>query len=104
MSFQHHLSRKLLLPGILAFFTGHSNFGEPPRLTAPFVHPNRAVDLVLLGDTGAAYTIEASLDLSNWFLVSTGLAVNGQFSVTHNAASNYATLFYRGKGTGNLLP
>ena len=68
------------------------------------VHSNGVVDLVLLGEAGGAYRIEASRDLSRWFLVSTGLAVNGQFTIRHDAATNHSTLFYRANALSESLP
>lgn len=78
--------------------------GALPRLGLPVVLPNRAVELTLTGQVGGAYTIEASMNLSNWFAVSSGIATNGLLMVRHNAASNYPTLFYRGKGADASLP
>jgi hypothetical protein len=78
--------------------------GGPPHLGSPMLLPDRAIELRLTGEAGTAYSIEASSNLSTWFLISGGIATNGLLTIRDNAASNYPTLFYRGKGTSDSLP
>ena len=77
---------------------------DPLRLGPPVILSNRAVELNLTGQAGTGYSVEASLNFSNWFLVSSGIATNGVLSVRHDAASNFPALFYRAKGTNTSLP
>ena len=90
--------------GVLSLLALGRLRADPPRLGPPVVLPNRAVQLTLTGQVGVAYSIQASSNLSNWFLVSTGIATNGWLTIRHNAASNFPTLFYRGTGPNDSLP
>jgi hypothetical protein len=71
-------------------------FAAAPRLDTPIVGADHNVQLTVQGDVGAEYSIEWSVDLAHWNLVSTGVAVNGALTVHHNAAA-YSTIFYRAK-------
>ena len=78
--------------------------GNPPRLGLSLSVTNRAVELSLTGEAGVAYTIETSLNLSDWSVLSSGIATNGLLTVRHDAASNNSAIFYRGRGADDLLP
>jgi hypothetical protein len=93
-----------LVLGVLGLLAFGRLLAEVPRLGPPVVLPNRAVQLSLTGQVGVAYSIQASSNLANWFLVSTGIATNGWLTIRHNAASNYPTLFYRGTVPNDSLP
>src|SRR3954468_2436409 len=83
------------LPLLSASFTSAADFKlDPPRRL-----PNGAVDLSLRGSTGTNYTVDASVNLSSWFFLSSGQASNGLFSLRHDLASNFTSLFYRGRVT-----
>lgn len=72
---------------------------DPPRRL-----PNGAVDLSLRGTSGTNYTIDASVNLSSWFFLSSGSPTNGVLSLRHDLASNYTSLFYRGRIAADALP
>jgi hypothetical protein len=57
-----------------------------PKLGQPVILSNRAIELNLSGQMGSAYTVEASTNLSNWFLISGGIATNGLLTIRHDAA------------------
>ena len=99
-----YCSGTLLTLGILGLLALLPVRSDSLRLAAPVILSNRAVELKLTGQTGATYSVEASLNLSNWFLVSTGIATNGSLTIRHSGASNFPTLFYRAKGTNASLP
>src|SRR5690348_3406280 len=80
------------------------SLGAPPRFDSPVVLPDRSVELRLVGESGSAFSIEASQNLSNWFFLSSGVETNGVLSIHHAAASNYPALFYRAKGADDSLP
>ena len=69
-----------------------------PRLDPPIVSADRNVQLTVQGDVGAEYSIEWSVNLSQWNLVTTGTAVNGSLTVHHDASA-YSIIFYRAKTT-----
>jgi len=95
---------RYLMLGVIGLLALGRVLGGPPRLSSLILLPNRAVELSLTGEVGVAYSIQASSNLSNWFLVSTRIATNGWLTIRHNAASNYPTLFYRGTGANDSLP
>jgi hypothetical protein len=95
---------RLFTLSILGLMTLSRLPAAPFQLVTPRVLSNNAFELSLTGDLDAPYSIEASSNLSNWFLVSTGIATNGLLTIHHDAASNYPALFYRGKGTNGSLP
>jgi hypothetical protein len=64
---------------------------EQVRLT------NGAVELVLVADDDKPFTIEASLDLTNWFPISNGRAVLGVLRVVDTTTTNAHQRFYRAK-------
>lgn len=87
---------------VLMAFSGQAQ--DPPRLDAPRRLASGAVDLRLTGSAGTNYTIDASVNLSTWFLLSSGVATNGVWALRHDAASNYSALFYRGRVAVDRLP
>ena len=95
---------RVLVLGFIGLLALGRLLAEAPRLGPPVILSNRAVQLSLTGQVGVAYSIQASSNLSNWFLVSTGIATNGWLTFRHNAASNYPTLFYRATGPNDSLP
>src|SRR5688572_21747164 len=78
--------------------------GNPSRPALSLSVTNRAVELSLTGEVGVAYTIETSLNLTDWSVLSSGIATNGLLTVRHAAASNNSAIFYRGRGADDLLP
>jgi hypothetical protein len=105
MNTRHHFfSRAILTIGILIFQGPQLLQGAESRLGVPVILPNRAVELTLSGQAEAPYSVEASMDFSNWFSVWTGIATNGVQSIRHDGATNYPKLFYRGKGTNDAVP
>src|SRR5687768_444546 len=77
--------------------------GGPPQLGLSVALTNLEVELKLTGQAGAAYTIETSLNLSDWITLSSGIATNGLFTVRQNVASSSSAIFYRGREGGNLV-
>jgi len=77
---------------------------DAPRLDVPRRLTNGSVDLRLTGSAGINYSIDGSVDLSTWFLLSSGVATNGVWALRHDAASNFPALFYRGRVAVDRLP
>src|SRR5436190_18268860 len=77
---------------------------DAPRLDVPRRLTNGAVDLRLTGSAGINYSIDGSVDLSTWFLLSSGVTTNGVLALRHDAASNFPALFYRGRVAVDRLP
>ena len=96
------LCRIIPLAFVFAAFSGRAQ--DSPRLDAPRRLANGAVDLRLTGSAGTHYALEASVNLSTWFLLSSGGATNGVWALRHDAASNYPALFYRGRMAVDGLP
>jgi hypothetical protein len=77
----------------------------PPRLDPPVVLPGGSVDLRLRGEMGSNYTIQASVNLADWFPVFTGVAgVSGLVTARHDAGPNRPGFFYRAREAANTLP
>jgi len=95
---------RLLILGLLGSAALFRLQADPFLLDPPLILSNHAVKLNLNGQIGLTYSIEASPNFSNWFLVSSGIATNGLLTIRHDDATNYPTLFYRGKGTNISLP
>lgn len=76
----------------------------PPQFDEPHRLVSGAVDLNLRGTVGSSYAIDASTNLVDWVLLSSGVAANGVLSVRHDAAANSPTMFYRGRSTVERLP
>jgi hypothetical protein len=87
---------------VLAVFSVSAD--APPQLDPPRRAANGAVDLDLRGIAGATYAVDASTNLSSWFLLFSGIATNGVFSIRHDSASNFAAMFYRGRSAAERLP
>ena len=90
-------SNALYSLAILYLLTIRSASGDPPRLGLTFLAPNRTVELSLTGEVGSAYTIETSLNLSNWSVLSSGVATNGLLTLRYPVASDSTAIFYRGR-------
>src|SRR3954469_25798181 len=88
----------------LSLFIVLSAGAEAPRFDPPQRLANGAVDLNLRGTAGTSFAIDGSTNLFDWFLVSSGVADNGVFSVRHDAASNFPMIFYRGRSAVEQLP
>jgi len=99
-----YFSARLIAAGILGILSLAQLRGDSPKLGQPVILASHAIEVNLSGQNGSAYTVEASTNLSNWFLISGGIATNGLLTVRHDAATNYPALFYRGKGTNTSLP
>src|SRR5688572_5594050 len=84
----------------IAAATSLNVFAAVPRLDSPIVSAGRNVQLTVRGDAGVEYSIEWSLNLSQWNLVSAGIAANGSLTVHHDASA-YSTIFYRAKTTAS---
>ncbi len=66
------------------------------RLGSAAVLSNGSFQLVLSGQAGATYRIDASTNLTTWVAVSTNTAGgNGMFIFTDTAAASYQSRFYR---------
>jgi hypothetical protein len=92
----------LLITLLLALLTANTNTNAaPPRLDLPILSANRNVQLTLHGDVGAEYSVEWSVNLSQWALIGTGIAANGLLTLHHDASA-FSTIFYRAKGTAAL--
>ena len=94
------------LPWLVLFISliASAHAQNAPHFEVPERLANGSVDLAVTGSTGTNYTIEASENLSTWFDVTTGAAVDGGLSFRHENASNYGTLFYRARMAVDLLP
>lgn len=100
------MKRSIYFPNalFLALFNLFCAAAEAPHFDPPQRLANGAVDLNLRGTAGASYAIDRSTNLFDWFLVASGIANNGVFSVRDDAASNYPTIFYRGRSATEQLP
>src|SRR5688572_15267132 len=90
-------ARRFLAAGLIATAIIANTSAAAPRLDMPVVGPNRNVQLTVRGDTGVEYSVEWSLNLTQWSLVGQGIAGNGMLTLNHDASA-YSTIFYRAKG------
>jgi hypothetical protein len=74
------------------------------RLNPPVVLSNHVIELSLTGTVAGTYSFEMSTNLSNWLLLSNGIATNNLLTIQHPGASNFPRLFYRAHSTNVSLP
>jgi hypothetical protein len=69
----------------------------PPVLTLLTTNGVSSFQLLLSGQSGLRYAIDASTNLATWLPLVTNTAVAGQFTFTDTASGNFPIRFYRGR-------
>lgn len=78
----------------------YANFTKRPSLTAtasPNILFTEGIKLVVTGDPGDEYQMEASTNLTQWSVLTTLTNTYGTSEFTHTAATNAPRFFYRAK-------
>jgi uncharacterized delta-60 repeat protein len=94
---------RLLVAGRFSTYDGTLRFGlarvhgdlGPGQLTKPFRQPNGYWQLSFRGEPEMHYSIEASLDLVNWKVLTNFTAPAAALSVLDNTGNSYERRFYR---------
>ncbi len=66
-----------------------------PCLKSPMLLPDGQFQCTLVGEATRSYTIETSIDLTNWFLLTNFVSATGTNQFTDTAAPNFTRRFYR---------
>jgi hypothetical protein len=68
---------------------------QPSALSVAMNTSNGLPTLLLTGELGYSYNIDASTDLVNWENLGVLVSTNGTVSFTDSASTNYTQRFYR---------
>ena len=76
---------------------GGATTGQPPRWTSVQFDGQTGVHLMIEGEPGGNYIVEASNDLAHWTNIATLHNVNGSLPFTDPAATNLPQRYYRAR-------